>query len=216
MRPSCQSWSSGRSVILLIKFGIIGAVRGRWWNQIVNDEISCSLYFQMEVFRRGLKMHAVWFSGDNSEWKIKIWEILSLMWQSIGLVASQKTEASVRREDWGHLLELLHSGNRRKENSSWWMLGQQSFGLSGRRQGWYDLREQHWNMYITICKTDDQNKFNAWNRAPKGGALGQPRGIGWGGRREGHVYTCVHLWLIHVDVWQKPSQCCKVIILQLK
>jgi len=28
--------------------------------------------------------------------------------------------------------------------------------------------------------------------------------------------TPVYLWLIHVDVWQKPSQYCKVIILQLK
>ena len=25
-----------------------------------------------------------------------------------------------------------------------------------------------------------------------------------------------HLWLIHVDVWQKPAQYCKEIILQLK
>ena len=24
------------------------------------------------------------------------------------------------------------------------------------------------------------------------------------------------LWLIHVDVWQKPAQSCKAIILQLK
>ena len=29
-------------------------------------------------------------------------------------------------------------------------------------------------------------------------------------RREG---TYVYLWLVHVDVWQKPSQYCKVIIL---
>ena len=36
-----------------------------------------------------------------------------------------------------------------------------------------------------------------------------------GGRfkREG---TCVYPWLIHVDVWQKPTQHCKAIILQLK
>lgn len=26
----------------------------------------------------------------------------------------------------------------------------------------------------------------------------------------------VYLWLIHVDVWQKPTQYCKAIILQLK
>ena len=36
-----------------------------------------------------------------------------------------------------------------------------------------------------------------------------------GGRfkREG-LY--VHLWLTHADVWQKPTQHCKAIILQLK
>ena len=32
-------------------------------------------------------------------------------------------------------------------------------------------------------------------------------------KREG-IY--VYLWLIHVDVWQKPTQHCKAIILQLK
>ena len=32
-------------------------------------------------------------------------------------------------------------------------------------------------------------------------------------KREG-IYA--HLWLIHVDVWQKSNQYCKVIILQLK
>ena len=41
--------------------------------------------------------------------------------------------------------------------------------------------------------------------------------MGWkkegGFRREG---TYVYLWLIHVDVWQKPKQYCKAIILQLK
>ena len=28
--------------------------------------------------------------------------------------------------------------------------------------------------------------------------------------------TYVYLWLTHVDVWQKPTQYCKAIILQLK
>ena len=32
-------------------------------------------------------------------------------------------------------------------------------------------------------------------------------------KREG---TWVNLWLIHVDVWQKPLQYCKAIIFQLK
>ena len=34
-----------------------------------------------------------------------------------------------------------------------------------------------------------------------------------GERWEGHI---VYLWLIHVAIWQKLTQYCKVIILQLK
>ena len=43
-----------------------------------------------------------------------------------------------------------------------------------------------------------------------GGGVGREVGgaSGWG--------THVHQWLIHVNVWQKPSQYCKVISLQLK
>ena len=49
------------------------------------------------------------------------------------------------------------------------------------------------------------------------GALGRPRRIGWGGRREGGSGWATHVnpWLIHVNVWQKPLQYCKVINLQL-
>ena len=36
------------------------------------------------------------------------------------------------------------------------------------------------------------------------------------GERFKGVGTYVHLWLIHVDVWQKLTQHCKAIILQLK
>ena len=66
--------------------------------------------------------------------------------------------------------------------------------------------------------TSHQSKFDAWNRALKAGALGQPRGMGWGGTEEGDSGwgTHVHLWLIHVNVWQKPPQYCKVISFQLK
>ena len=45
----------------------------------------------------------------------------------------------------------------------------------------------------------------------------QMDGIGWGvGRRFKREGTCVYLWLIHVFVWQKPTQNCKAIIPQLK
>ena len=91
---------------------------------------------------------------------------------------------------------------------------EQTFGLCGRRRGWDVSREQH--VY-----------YLGWNRSPAQvgcmrqvlgpGALGRPRGIGWRGRWEGGSGWGTHVnpWLIHVSVWQKPLQCCKVISLQL-
>ena len=48
-------------------------------------------------------------------------------------------------------------------------------------------------------------------------ALGRPRGMRWGGRwEEGWGWgTHENPWLVHVNVWQKPLQYCKVISLQL-
>ena len=69
--------------------------------------------------------------------------------------------------------------------------------------------------------------YQRWNRSPAqvgcmrqvlgAGALGRPRGMGWGGRWErGSAWgTHVNPWLIHVNVWQKPLQYCKGISLQL-
>ena len=75
-----------------------------------------------------------------------------------------------------------------------------------------------WNMYIIICEIDHRSRFDAWDRMLRAGALGWPWGMGWGGRWEGDSGwgTHVHPWLIHVHVWQKPLQYCKVISLQLK
>ena len=51
----------------------------------------------------------------------------------------------------------------------------------------------------------------------RAGALGRPRGMGWGERWEGGSGWGTHVnpWLINVNVWQKPLQYCKVISLQL-
>ena len=69
--------------------------------------------------------------------------------------------------------------------------------------------------------------YQVWNRSPiqvgcmwqvlRAGALGWPRGMGWGGRSEGGSGGGTHVnpWLIHGNVWQKPLQYCKVISLQL-
>ena len=76
---------------------------------------------------------------------------------------------------------------------------EQTFGLCGRRQGWDDLREQDWIMYIIIYEIDLQSRFDAWDRVLRAGALGWPWGVGWGGRWEGdqdreHMYT--HGWFM--------------------
>ena len=59
--------------------------------------------------------------------------------------------------------------------------------------------ENSWNMYITICKTDDQCKFKAWSRVLKAGALDNP--VGWGGGGGGRCFrmgdTCVPM----ADSW---------------
>ena len=53
---------------------------------------------------------------------------------------------------------------------------------------------------------------------PKSGLWHDPEGRGGegGGREVQSGGTHVHPWLIHVNVWQKPSQYCKVVSLQLK
>ena len=69
--------------------------------------------------------------------------------------------------------------------------------------GWQDLRDYHWNIYITICKRASGSLMNErvlWDNLEE---YGGERG---GFRREG---TYVHLWPVYVDVQQKPSQCCK-------
>ena len=73
-------------------------------------------------------------------------------------------------------------------------------------------------MYIIICEIDRQYRFDAWGRVLRVGVWGWPWGMGWGGRwEEGSGWgTHVHPWPVHVNVWQKPPQYCKVISLQLK
>ena len=52
-----------------------------------------------------------------------------------------------------------------------------------------------------------------WHRAPNVSTLWKPGGTGWGVHAGGDT---LYLWPIHNDVWQQPSQYCKVIIFQLK
>ena len=81
---------------------------------------------------------------------------------------------------------------------------EQSFGLCGRGRGWDDLEEWHWNMYNIIYETSCQSRFDARYWMLGAGALGWPRGMVWGGRREecSGWGTHIYLWWIHFDIWQ--------------
>ena len=78
--------------------------------------------------------------------------------------------------------------------------------------------ESNMETYITICKIDSQQEFAVWLSKLKQRLCINLEG--WGGRETGGRFkregTYVYLWLIHANVWQKPTQFCKAIILQLK
>ena len=93
---------------------------------------------------------------------------------------------------------------------------EQTFGLCGRRRGWDVSREQRQTCILSRVKQITspgwmhETSARAWctgktqrdqvEREVEGGS-------GWVIR--------VNPWLIHVNVWQKPLQYCKVISLQL-
>ena len=59
-------------------------------------------------------------------------------------------------------------------------------------------------MYNIMYETSCQSRFDARYWMLGAGALGRPRGMVWGGRREeGSGWgTLVYLWWIHFDIWQ--------------
>ena len=57
----------------------------------------------------------------------------------------------------------------------------------------------------------DSESLNQGSVTSKRGGVGSE--VGRTFKRKG---TYVYLWLTHADVWQKPTQYCKAIILQLK
>ena len=67
-------------------------------------------------------------------------------------------------------------------------------------------------MYNIIYETSHQSRFDARYWMLGAGALGRPRGMVWGGRREEgsgwgpHVY----LWRIHFDIWQNQYNIVKL------
>ena len=60
--------------------------------------------------------------------------------------------------------------------------------------------------------TVHQSRFDARYWMLGAGALGRPRGVVWGGRRdEGSGWgTHAYLWQIHFDIWQKQYNIVKL------
>ena len=87
----------------------------------------------------------------------------------------------------------------------------------GRRQGWHDLKGS-----VEMCILS----YVKWITGPGSmhetgcsGLVHWDDPGGWDGEGGGRGFLDGehgHPWLIHVDVWQKPLQYCKVISLQLK
>ena len=73
---------------------------------------------------------------------------------------------------------------------------------SCERERWGDLGEWHWNMYTIMYGTSLQSRFDARYWMLGAGALGRPRVLVWGGRREeGSGWgTHVYLWWIHLKL----------------
>ena len=67
-------------------------------------------------------------------------------------------------------------------------------------------------MYNIIYEISHQSRFDARYWMLGAGALGQPRGMVWEGRREeGSGWgTHVYLWQIHFDIWQNQYNIVKL------
>src|SRR5574341_215840 len=67
-------------------------------------------------------------------------------------------------------------------------------------------------MYNIIYETSRQSRFDAGYWMLGADALGRPRGMVWGGRREeGSGWgTHVYLWRIHFDIWQNQYNIVKL------
>ena len=67
-------------------------------------------------------------------------------------------------------------------------------------------------LYMDSLRTSFQHK-----RQEEKASINPEEWDGVGGGREDHDGgDILYLWLIHVDVWQKPAKYCKAVMLQLK
>ena len=83
-------------------------------------------------------------------------------------------------------------------------LGEGEGGVNGEQRG---------SVYMTVCKTDNQWAFAVPRKELSPALCDSLEGWEMGGVfRSNRTY--VNLWLIHVDVWQRPTQYYRAIVLQ--
>ena len=104
------------------------------------------------------------------------------------------------------MVTILHARQQKRHRCK-----EQTFGLCRRRQGWHDLRdniETCISLYakqitsVSLMHEAGHSKPVPWDNPEGWGRKGCGRGIQ-------HGETHGHPWVIHVNVWQKPTQYCK-------
>ena len=78
--------------------------------------------------------------------------------------------------------------------------------------------ESNMKICITICKIDSELEFAICLRKLKQGLCislegWDVEGVGREVQKEGDMYTYIHIYLIHIEIWQK-TKFCKAIIFQ--
>ena len=95
--------------------------------------------------------------------------------------------------------------------------GLQSIGSQRVGYDWSDVKMLVWSLDIFI-KVNILSKGTCLLRGLELSALPHRPALWWAGMWKGGSGWGTHVnpWLIHINVWQKPLQYCKVISLQLK
>ena len=142
--------------------------------------------------------------------KMNIWECGNMLCLIVLLVSEVNTFVKTYQiVDFKMVTITLYTRQQKRHRCI-----KQSFGHCGRRRGWDDLGEWHWNMYI-ISHMWNESPVQVWCmiQYAQGWCTGTTLWDGWG--REVGGNTCTPM-ADSCQCMAKTIQYCKVISLQLK